>query len=290
MFGIILINKPLKMTSHDVVAILRKRFNTKRIGHSGTLDPMATGLLVIAVGPATRFLQYLPLEPKVYRAVLEFGKTTTSFDQEGDVTSESDVPADLEAKLTAAIPQFLGTQEQMPPMFSAVKVNGQPLYKSARAGVEVERKSREIHIGRIDLISVEGNFATIEVECSGGTYVRTLAHDIGQAVGCGAYLAGLERTRVGEFVVDGASDPKEAELSELIPLSEALQPMITRQLTEMELYRVRNGNPVANTDIEHDELVMLTDPKGNVVSVGYVDGNLIQPECVLPTEAFDAAI
>ncbi len=278
------------MTSHDVVAILRKRFNTKRIGHSGTLDPMATGLLVIAVGPATRFLQYLPLEPKVYRAVLEFGKTTTSFDQEGDVTSESDVPADLEAKLTAAIPQFLGTQEQMPPMFSAVKVNGQPLYKSARAGVEVERKSREIHIGRIDLISVEGNFATIEVECSGGTYVRTLAHDIGQAVGCGAYLAGLERTRVGEFVVDGASDPKEAELSELIPLSEALQPMITRQLTEMELYRVRNGNPVANTDIEHDELVMLTDPKGNVVSVGYVDGNLIQPECVLPTEAFDAAI
>lgn len=278
------------MTSHDVVAILRKRFNTKRIGHSGTLDPMATGLLVIAVGPATRFLQYLPLEPKVYRAVLEFGKTTTSFDQEGDVTSESDIPADLEAKLKEVIPQFLGTQEQMPPMFSAVKVNGQPLYKSARAGVEVERKSREIHIGRIDLLSAEGNFATIEVECSGGTYVRTLAHDIGQAVGCGAYLAGLERTRVGEFVVDGASDPKEAELSELIPLSVALQPMITRQLTEMELYRVRNGNPVANTDIEHDELVMLTDPKGNVVSVGYVDGNLIQPECVLPTEAFDAAI
>lgn len=278
------------MTSHDVVAILRKRFNTKRIGHSGTLDPMATGLLVIAVGPATRFLQYLPLEPKVYRAVLEFGKTTTSFDQEGDVTSEGVVPADLEAKLREVIPQFLGTQEQMPPMFSAVKVNGQPLYKSARAGVEVERKSREIHIGRIDLLSVEGNFATIEVECSGGTYVRTLAHDIGQAVGCGAYLAGLERTRVGEFVVDGASDPKEAELSELIPLSVALQPMITRQLTEMELYRVRNGNPVANTDIGHDELVMLTDLKGNVVSVGYVDGNLIQPECVLPTEAFDAAI
>lgn len=290
MFGIILIDKPLEMTSHDVVAILRGRFKTKRIGHSGTLDPMATGLLVIAVGPATRFLQFLPLEPKVYQAELHFGRTTASYDQEGETVEEKPVPADLRARLEAVIPQFMGAQEQLPPMFSAVKVNGQPLYKLARKGEEIERKTREIHIERIDLFEFDDDKAVIEVECSGGTYIRTLAHDIGQAIGCGAYLSNLVRTQVGEFTLEGAQNPKEATLDGLIPLAEALQPMPSRELSETELFRVRNGNPVANTIIEDGHYCMLVDSGGRVMAVARGEGTVLQPECVLPTEAFDAAL
>ena len=290
MFGIILIDKPLEMTSHDVVAILRGRFKTKRIGHSGTLDPMATGLLVVAVGPATRFLQFLPLEPKIYRAEVHFGKTTASYDQEGDVTDEQPIPSDLLTRLVNTLPTFLGTQAQLPPMFSAVKVNGQPLYKHARQGVEIERKPRDIHIERIDLLEFNEDKAVIEVECSGGTYVRTLAHDLGQAVGCGAYLSNLVRTQVGEFTLEGAQHPKEATLDRLIPLAKALQPMPSRELSEAELFRVRNGNPVPNTIIEDGHFCMLVDNKGQVMAVAHADGNVLQPECVLPTEAFDDAL
>jgi tRNA pseudouridine55 synthase len=289
MFGVCLIDKPQDFTSHDIIAILRGRFKTKRIGHAGTLDPLATGLLVVAVGPATRFLQYLPLEPKVYVATVRFGATTTSFDGEGDITSEAEVPGDLDVRLQLAIPQFLGLIDQLPPMFSAVKVKGKALYTYAREGLDVDRATRRIHIARIDVISIESDEAVLEVECSGGTYIRTLADDLGKAVGCGAYLSGLVRTQVGKFLLEDAKQVREAELTDLIPLREALAPMPMRELSQVELMRVRNGGSVANTDIEAN-FAGLLDDRGNVLSVASVHGNVLRPECVIPAEAFDDAV
>ncbi len=290
MFGIVLIDKPLEFSSHDVVAKLRRKFNTKRIGHAGTLDPMATGLLVIAVGPATRFLQYLPLEPKVYRAVVRFGISTDSYDSEGEITSEMPVPMDLAAQVSEVVPTFLGLQEQVPPMFSAVKVKGQPLYKYAREGVEIERKSRTIHIERMDTLAVGEATAEFEIECSGGTYVRTIAHELGERIGCGAYLQSLVRTGVGKFSLEHASTIDDVSTADLIPLKEALLPMRIRLLSDLETMRVRNGGAVANLIDTTDEFVALAEPSGDIISVAAVLGNVLQPECVIPIESLHAPL
>lgn len=290
MFGIVLIDKPLEFTSHDVVGKLRRKFNTKRIGHAGTLDPMATGLLVVAVGPATRFLQYLPLEPKVYRAVVRFGVTTDSFDSEGEILSEAPIPHDFAAQIKAIVPTMLGLQEQIPPMFSAVKINGQPLYKLARQGIEVERKSRTIHIERMDIVDIGEATVELEIECSGGTYVRTIAQDLGEKLGCGAYLQSLVRTQIGRFSLENAKSLDDVMIEDLIPLKIALQPMQIRLLSDLETMRVRNGGSVANLIDATDEFVALAEPSGEIISVAAVHGNVLQPECVIPSEALNGAI
>ncbi|MEI8282242.1 MAG: tRNA pseudouridine(55) synthase TruB [Armatimonadota bacterium] len=290
MFGIVLIDKPLEFTSHDVVGKLRRKFNTKRIGHAGTLDPMATGLLVVAVGPATRFLQYLPLEPKVYRAVIRFGVTTDSYDSEGEITSESPIPNDLANQLEDVIPSMLGMIEQIPPMYSAVKVQGQPLYKLARQGIEIERKSRTIHIERMDVLAMGDATVELEIECSGGTYVRTIAHELGERIGCGAFLQSLVRTRIGAFSLENAKSIDDVSEADLIPLKKALLPMQIRLLSDLETMRVRNGGAVANLIDATDEFVALADPSGEIISVASVLGNVLQPECVIPTEALSGAI
>lgn len=290
MFGIVLIDKPLEFTSHDVVGKLRRKFNTKRIGHAGTLDPMATGLLVVAVGPATRFLQYLPLEPKVYRAVIRFGVVTDSYDSEGEIVSESPVPHDFAVRLGEIIPAMLGLQEQVPPMYSAVKVNGQPLYKLARQGVEIERKSRTIHIERLDVLNIGEATVEVEIECSGGTYVRTIAHDLGEQMGCGAYLQSLVRTGIGRFSLENAKSLDDVTLDDLIPLKSALLPMKIRLLSDLETMRVRNGGSVANLIDVTDDFVALAEPSGEIISVASVQGNVLQPECVIPTEALTGAL
>ncbi len=290
MFGIVLIDKPLEFTSHDVVGKLRRKFNTKRIGHAGTLDPMATGLLVVAVGPATRFLQYLPLEPKVYRAVVRFGVTTDSYDSEGEITSEAPIPHDLVNQLEDVIPSMLGMIEQIPPMYSAVKVQGQPLYKLARQGIEIERKSRTIHVERMDVLAMGEATVELEIECSGGTYVRTIAHELGERIGCGAFLQSLVRTRIGAFSIENAKSIDEVSEADLIPLKKALLPMQIRLLSDHETMRVRNGGAVANLIDATDEFVALADPSGEIISVASVLGNVLQPECVIPTEALSGAI
>ena len=290
MFGIVLINKPLEFTSHDVVGKLRRKFNTKRIGHAGTLDPMATGLLVIAVGPATRFLQYLPLEPKVYRAVIRFGVTTDSYDSEGEIVRECPIPHDFAAQIQDVIPTMLGLQEQVPPMFSAIKVQGQPLYKLARQGIELERKSRTIHIERMAIHNIGESTIEVEIECSGGTYVRTIAYDLGEKLGCGAYLQSLVRTRIGRFSLEDANSLDDVTGDDLIPLKTALYPMPVRLLSDLETMRVRNGGSVANLIDATDEHVALAEPSGEIISVAAVHGNVLQPECVIPTEALNAAL
>lgn len=292
------------MTSHDVVGIMRRRFQTRRIGHAGTLDPLASGLLVVAVGPATRFLQYLDLEPKVYRARIQFGVETDSYDAEGTVVAEKAVPADLPVQIADALPRFRGLIDQLPPMYSAVKVKGQPLYKYARQGIEMERKSRRIHIARFDILESNETDVVAEIVCSGGTYIRTLAQDLGQAVGCGAHLIGLQRTEVGRFQLADAANLEEVNPGNLIPLSTALYPMLMRELNEMELARVRNGNPIPARVSPSEALdrgfrspsrngeegeaipyVALTDPSGQVISVAALEGDFLHPECVIPMEA-----
>jgi tRNA pseudouridine55 synthase len=290
MLGVLLVDKPLGCTSHDVVNDIRRRFHTKRVGHAGTLDPLATGLLVVAVGPATRFLQYLPLEPKEYVAEITFGRETTTFDREGEVVSERTPPEDLLAAVQSELPRFEGLIQQVPPMYSAVKVGGKALYKHARSGQTVEREPRNVHIGAFEITGVDGQTLTARIVCSGGTYVRTLAHDLGEAVGCGAHLSALHRTRVGRFSVENAMRLDEIASDRLLPLAEALKPMPMVEATLQQVQNVREGRQIGVSEIIESPLVALIEPETGVFSVARVHGNLLQPECVIPSEAMHGAL
>lgn len=215
MNGIILVDKPQGWTSHDVVAKLRGVLHEKRIGHSGTLDPMATGLLVVFVGRATRAVEYAEKDSKEYLAGIRFGLTTDTQDITGRVLSQSgkSVTAD---ELAGVLPRFTGELSQIPPMYSALKVDGQKLYSLARKGVEVERKPRQITVFQLEMAGEsEGGFL-LRVRCSKGAYIRTLCSDIGEALGAGAVMSSLIRTSAGEFSLEQAHS-----LDEIIRLAEA---------------------------------------------------------------------
>ena len=202
--GILLVDKPRDHTSHDVVARLRGMLKMKRIGHAGTLDPMATGLLIILVGKATRVSQYLISLDKEYEGTVELGKVTDTQDAEGEVMETRPVPPLTEREITAAMTSFLGDQYQMPPMYSAIKVGGVPLYKSARKGEDVVREPRFIRVMSWEQTRLALPQFDFRLRCTKGTYVRTLAHDLGQKLGCGAHLAALRRTATDKFNVSQA--------------------------------------------------------------------------------------
>lgn len=200
--GVLLVDKPAGMTSHDVVYRLRRKLGMQRIGHAGTLDPMATGVLIMLIGKATRISQYLISVDKAYEGEATLGVTTNSQDAEGEVMETRPVPPLTEAQVREAMKGFLGDQYQTPPMFSAVKIDGVPLYKSARKGEEVEREPRFIRVATFDLLSFALPKLTFRLACTKGTYVRTIAHDLGQKLGCGAHLSALRRTGSGKFTLD----------------------------------------------------------------------------------------
>ncbi len=203
--GVLLIDKPTDYTSHDVVARVRHKLQQKRVGHAGTLDPMATGLLLVLVGKSTKLSQYLMSSDKEYEGEMTLGTITNSQDAEGDVVETRPVPADLDrAKIEAVMQTFRGDQYQTPPMFSAIKIDGVPLYKKARKGEEVDREPRFIRITSIELLDCAVPKVRFRVRCSKGTYVRTIAHDIGQKLGCGAHLSALRRTASGELRVENS--------------------------------------------------------------------------------------
>ncbi len=204
MEGILLVDKPRDHTSHDVVARLRGKLKMKRIGHAGTLDPMATGLLIILVGKATRVSQYLTSLDKEYEGTIELGKVTDTQDADGEMMETRPVPPLTEPELTEAIRGFLGDQYQTPPMYSAIKIDGVPLYKSARKGEEVEREPRFIRVMNWEITRFGVPQFDFRLRCTKGTYVRTLAHDLGQKLGCGAHLAALRRTATDKFNVSQA--------------------------------------------------------------------------------------
>lgn len=201
--GLLIIDKPGRITSHDVVQRVRRALHVKQVGHTGTLDPMATGVLVICVGVATRVSEYLLGHDKAYRATIRLGVETDTYDATGEVVATQPVNVEREA-LEAALTQFVGATQQMPPMHSAIKRDGQKLYELARAGIEVERESRSVIMHTIDLIDYQSPDVTIDVRSSAGTYIRSLAHDLGAALGTGAHLIALRRTIVGPFGLNQA--------------------------------------------------------------------------------------
>ena len=220
-------DKAPDMTSHDVVAIARRALNTKKIGHCGTLDPMATGLLMLVIGKATKIQDLLMSEDKVYEGTLTLGERTSTQDKEGEVLEKREVGNYSEAEIRAAFEEFTGEFEQLPPMVSAIKKDGVPLYKLARKGQEVERKLRPVRVTGYEVIRVGLPEVDFRVECSKGFYVRTYANDIGEKLGCGAHLSDLRRTNSGKFTLERAltveqlkeADP-EVLLRALISLAE----------------------------------------------------------------------
>ncbi len=202
--GILNIYKQKNLTSHDVVAAVRRASGVRRVGHAGTLDPLATGVLVVCLGSATRVIEEIQNAPKTYRAVVGLGRSTDTYDAEGRVTAERDPSAVTRAQIAAALEQFQGDILQKPPMYSAVRHQGKRLYELARSGQEVERSPRPVTVHRIDLLSWAPPELALELEVSKGTYIRAIAHELGDALDIGGYLADLERTAVGRFVIGDA--------------------------------------------------------------------------------------
>ncbi|MGV1099974.1 tRNA pseudouridine(55) synthase TruB [Thiovibrio sp. JS02] len=227
--GIVLVDKPVGPSSFRMVQLVRRALFVKKVGHAGTLDPFASGLLVICVGrPATRLISRLMDGDKQYEAVLRLGVETTTHDLEGEVVSQKEVEVIAPSRLTACLASFCGEQRQVPPQYSALKHQGKPLYYYARRGIVVEKEARTVTIKTLDLLEVGASTLRIRVECSKGTYIRTLAADIGRSLGCGAHLIALRRTKSGVFsvadAVDGAllSDREEGRkelLSRMLPVA-----------------------------------------------------------------------
>jgi tRNA pseudouridine55 synthase len=203
--GAILIDKPVGPTSHDVVDAIRRRFQIKKVGHCGTLDPNATGLLIIVLGRGTKLSEKLMGDDKVYEGTIKFGETTDSYDADGELTASLPVPPLTLEQLNEEAAKFIGDQMQMPPMVSAIKKNGVPLYKLARKGIEVEREPRLIHIYNFRFTKYAESLGEFRLACTKGTYVRSIAHDLGQKLGCGAHLATLRRSVSGKFDVADAT-------------------------------------------------------------------------------------
>ncbi len=222
--GVLLIDKPHGMTSHDVVDHVRRKLKMKRIGHAGTLDPIATGLLIILVGKATKLSQYLMSLDKSYEGTILLGKTTDSHDSEGEVIATAAVPQMNQEELSAYMKLFLGDQYQTPPMYSAKKIHGRPLYKLARKGMTVEREPRFIRVNSFELLQWQSPELDIALSCSKGTYVRTIANDLGQKIGCGAHLLRLKRVATDKFNLDEALPLDEFEALPLEQIQRLLIP------------------------------------------------------------------
>lgn len=223
--GILLMDKPAGYTSHDIVQRVRKKLKIKRVGHAGTLDPLATGLLIILIGKATKASQYLISLGKAYHATMLLGQTTDSQDADGQLLLSRPVPNFSIQEIENTLQTFAGDQYQIPPMFSAKKIDGTPLYKLARKGQEVERQPHFIHISKIELLNLKLPQIEFFVKCSKGTYVRTLAHDIGEKLGCGAHLIQLRRTHTDSFNIENALTLEAFEAMDIPNIRNALIPI-----------------------------------------------------------------
>jgi tRNA pseudouridine55 synthase len=253
--GVVLLDKPAGMSSQGAVTAVKRAFNADKAGHTGTLDPMATGLLPICLGEATKYSQDLLDADKTYIANVKFGARTDTGDAEGQIIEELPLPsfaneAELKQALDALLPTFTGPISQVPPMYSALKRDGKPLYEYARAGVELERTAREITIHQIRWIDIQWPQATLEVSCSKGTYIRVLAEDIGNLLGCGAHLVGLRRTEVGHLTLDQSftlESIQQALLessSYILPVDALLQTLPHLTVDEQQAKRLEMGQRV----------------------------------------------
>jgi tRNA pseudouridine55 synthase len=254
MNGFLIIDKPQGVTSFDVVRTIRRTLKVRRVGHCGTLDPMATGVLPVAIGEATRLVEFVMNGEKIYHGTLKLGETTDTQDAEGTILARCAIDGIDRAAIEAVAATLQGPLEQLPPMFSALKRDGVPLYELARKGIEVERALRAIVVYRFEIFSVDLPFVTFAVTCSKGTYVRTLAHDLGARLGCGAHLTALRRLQSGAFTEAAAITLEqlqdEAEPGQqLLPMVLALSALPALALTGDALLRLKNGVPPQRSEV-----------------------------------------
>lgn len=261
MFGFLSVYKPVGKTSHDVVAYFRKLLKIKKIGHTGTLDPFAEGVLPICIGNSTRLIEYLP-DDKAYLAFVQFGKATDSYDIEGNVIFQSDKKVAKE-DVEQALKKFEGDIEQLPPIYSAIKVNGKKLYEYAREGKSVEIKPRKVTIYKIELknFDYDNQVAQVYVECSKGTYIRSIANDLGQVLGCGGYLTRLIRTKAGKFLLENSKKMEDFSSKEIVE-NNLIEPISmlnyeTYSLNDSEKIDISNGKPLLNKSIKNAENLIL---------------------------------
>ncbi len=284
-FGFLNIDKPLGMTSHDVVARTRRVFGVRKVGHAGTLDPLATGVLVICLGGATRLSEYVMHAQKRYTARVLFGVTTTTYDAEGEVTQTRDA-ADLTAdKVLAHLPTFTGEYLQTPPIYSAIKQDGRKLYDIARAGGTVELQPRPVRIDSITLLDWNAPIATLDVSCSSGTYIRSLAYDLGEALGVGAHLAGLIRTQSGSFRIEDAMTPEAAFADpnwrdRLVSPDRALHGWRRITLDAAQVEIVAHGGAVADAAVPEGTLSLAYKDDGGLLAVVRAESGLAVPQKV----------
>ena len=257
--GVLVVDKPVGLTSHDVVQIIRRGTGIRRAGHTGTLDPRASGVLVVLVGPAVRLSEFVSASDKRYQATVRLGSATDTYDAEGKFTTSGSIEDVSEEKFEEILADFVGEIEQVPPPYSAVKVKGKKAYEMARKGEKVELKPRTINVYSLELLEWAPPEAVIDVYCSSGTYVRSLANDLGTRLGCGAHLVGLRRTKSGRFSLrDAVSLRRLREAFDagdwsqfLIPAAEALSDWPLIELTADQVEKVRHGHRVmADGDVE----------------------------------------
>ncbi|MEX1071316.1 MAG: tRNA pseudouridine(55) synthase TruB [Anaerolineales bacterium] len=284
--GVLVVDKPVGLTSHDVVQIIRRGTGIRRAGHTGTLDPRASGVLVVLIGPAVRLSEFVSAEDKRYQATIKLGSSTDTYDSEG--VSSPEVPVNVEKEaFTELLKKFVGEIEQKPPPYSAVKVQGQRAYAMARRGEEVDLAPRIIHVHSLELLEWALPEAVVDVHCSSGTYVRSLAHDIGEQLGVGAHLVGLRRTRSGRFTLkDAVSLRRLREAFEqgswaqyLIPAAEALADWPAIELDEETLQKVRNGHRIP-AKAGDQGMARAVSEQGDLVAIMEVNGEEWQPRKV----------
>jgi tRNA pseudouridine55 synthase len=274
--GLLLVDKPPGVTSHDVVDSVRRTLATKKVGHAGTLDPMATGLLLIGVGRATRLLRFLGDLLKTYEGTLKLGVETDTLDADGEVIRESTVDVTTE-RVAEAMHSLVGESLQRPPAFSAVKVGGRKLYEAARAGDPLEAEPREIRVDAFDLLSFDPPDVTFRVICSGGTYVRVLAADVGASVSAGAHLTALRRTAIGPYRLEEAVTPE--AVREPLPIESAVGHLPRLDLEPDEAEAASHGRPLGPADIEGPYGVF--GPDGRLIGVYEDDGPRARPQVIL---------
>lgn len=286
--GLTIVDKPAGITSHDVVSRMRRIANTRRVGHGGTLDPMATGVLVIAIGPATRLLTYVSGADKAYSATIRLGQSTVTDDAEGDVLTSAGASGVTEDRLRDELAKLTGDIQQVPSAVSAIKVGGKRSYARVRAGEQVELKPRQVTVTRLDLRKLARPApdlvdCDVEVECSTGTYVRAIARDLGSALGVGGHLTALRRTRVGGFSLDDARTLDDLEASGqavTVDLDQAAATLFPkRDVTAEEAVRLSHGSPLPPVGIEGAYAVF--GPTGKVLAVVRERDGLARPEVVL---------
>ncbi|MBH27888.1 MAG: tRNA pseudouridine(55) synthase TruB [Chloroflexi bacterium] len=290
MNGWLLVDKPSGVSSHDVVQRARRIIPGCRIGHTGTLDPLATGLLVLGIGNTTRLSEYLISQPKRYTAVIRLGVTTTTFDADGDIMSEEDIKIGA-AEIESILPNFIGSIEQVPPIYSAIKIGGERAYKLARSGKTVKMSPRSVRIDQLAMVDYCSPDVTLEISCSSGTYVRSLAHDLGESIGCGAHVLCLRRDVVGPFSLhqsyqleDIEQTHDSSELSSLLlPSGDAMVGWQQVCLGEDDVRKIRHGNSVKVSGCVSENLALAYDVEGELIAVleGQPELGYWQPRKVL---------